>query len=442
MGVDNSARVSARVSRSGASPRRCRLPVVCAKGGDHPAIYYFLRPMFQGPSRDEYNATLEDPFYEPSDRLLIRCGGQITAHVHLIHRTMQFGSLQIPVVGLGWLATAPECRCRGQGRHLLAAAERQMSRSGALVGLLRTAVPRFFRQTGWALCGRHCYSQGDTRAVRARLLDRGLLRKHRPRFKIRPWRLWEQDALVRICGQNLPGTYGPLQRTPAYWEWLIRRAAYDQIYVALDGPELLELGEISTHIVGYAVTKGAKILELAVAPNRRKAAAELLARVCGDAIEHNRHCVSLHASPTSSLHALFRQAGGERYYREDDKGEVYMARLLNPLKLLRLMCQEFYNRAEDAGLVLPLELGLAVDQKKYQIEVGPVGAKVLSQRLGRSYLRLNVADFTRLVLGQLDWNEAIADRRLEASTSVARRIGCALFPRLPFWRPPFDDLQA
>ena len=45
--------------------RRVRLPVLRAEGGDHTTIYYFLQSVFQGPARAEYNASLEDPFYEP-----------------------------------------------------------------------------------------------------------------------------------------------------------------------------------------------------------------------------------------------------------------------------------------------------------------------------------------------------------------------------------------
>ncbi len=422
--------------------RRVRLPVIAAQGGDTPAVYFFLTNVFQAPSRAEFKASLEDPFYEPHDRLLIKRGGQVIAHTHLTHRTMQFGSAGIPIAELGWLGTLPECREKGHGSRLLAAAEKQMTQSGALVGFLRTKIPHFFHRTGWALCGRHSYSRADTRAVLARLIDRGLRKPRRRPLQIRPWRRWEQAALVRIYNQNLEGAYGVLERTEAYWQWLVRRDAYDQIYVALDGPGLLELDEVNTQIVGYAVTRGEQIVELMAAPQRRKAAAELLARACGDSIEHDRHGVLLHAPPTSPLHKVFHEAGGVRHYHEADRGEVHMARLLAPLKLLRLLCVEFHRRAERAGLSRPLELGLLVEGRKFRLDVTEQGVRAVSRRLGRSYLSLNVADFTRLVLGQLSWDRALADGRLEPSTDLAREAGRVLFPRVPLWRPPFDDLPA
>lgn len=429
------------VSARSASGRAAgRAPVTPASGGDHPAIYYFLAAVFQGPTRNEFRSSLEDPFYEPHDRLLIKQGDRITGHVHLTHRVMQFGPVRIPVARLGWLATLPECRGRGQGRRLLAEAERRMAQSGALVGWLHTAIPRFFRRTGWALCGRHSYSRAGARAVLARLLDRGLPRRRR--LQIRPWRRWEQAALVRIYNQKLDGSYGALERTDAYWRWLIRREAHDQIYVALDGPDPLDLEETSTRIAGYAATRGERIVELIVEPKWRRAAADLLARCCRDAIEHDRQTVVLYAPPTSALHKLFRQAGGLWHHHETDRGEVHMARLLDPLRLLRRLGEEFHRRAERGGLPLPMELGLLADGKKYQLEIHRCGARALGRRVGRSYLELNVADFTRLVLGQLDWDRAVAEGRLRASTELAARAGPLLFPRLPLWHPPLDELWA
>ena len=300
--------------------RRVRLPVIRAEGGDHAAIYCFLQAVFQAPSRAEFQASLADPFYEPYDRLLLRHKRRIVAHVHTTHRTMHFGPVQIPVGGLGWLGVASENRSQGFGTHLLRAAESQMQIAGALVGMLRTSIPRFFRRTGWALCGQASYRRADARNLLARSAG--------PRSDSPPPAAFAHPALApvgtsgaradlpakravgRQRGNAGPPPYGSLERTDAYWHWLLNRHAYDQLYVALEGPELLELGEISTHIVGYAVTRGEKIVELMAAPDRPRAAVELLARCCGDAIEHDRHCVLLHAPPSCPLFEIFDEAGG------------------------------------------------------------------------------------------------------------------------------------
>ncbi len=421
-----------------------RVSVAPANAGDHLAIHRFLANVFQGPSQHEFKAALNDPFYEPRDRLLAKCGGRIVGHAHLTHRVMQFGSLEIPVSGLGWLGVLPEVRGRGIGRRLLDAAEEQISRDGSLVGLLRTRVPHFFRPTGWALCGRYCRSEAPARAVLRGLLDRGFkhLHRNRCRLNIRPWRRMEMPALTRIYYQNIRGAFGSLQRTDAYWNWLVDRQAYDHLYVALDGPDLLELEENHSPIVGYAVTRADEIVELQTAPNHRAAATHLLARACGDVIERNHNGIVLHAPAGNRLHKLFRSAGGRQHHEECCQGEVLMARLLDPLELLRRMAPELRCRAEENKLSLPAELGLTVDDRKFHLAVNRKTIEATTDKMGRSHLKLGEADFTRLLLGHLDWNRALADQRLRASTATALETGRRLFPQLPLWRPPLDDLTA
>ncbi len=421
-----------------------RMRVVPAVAGNHAAIYRLLRAIFQGPSRREYKTSLEDPFYEPHDRLLVKCGPRIVGHAHLTRRVMQFGSLELPVTKLGWLGVLPELRGRGLGHRLLDAAEDQMAQDGALLGFLRTRIPHFFRPTGWVLCGRYSRSEAPARSVLCGLLDRGFrhLHRRRRRLNIRPWRRMELPALVRIYNQNLHGTFGPLQRSEVYWSWLIRRGAYDQLYVVLDGPDLLELEENLSPIVGYAVTRGDEIVEIQTAPDHRPAAAHLLARACGDAIERDYQRIVLHAPPKHRLHKLFRSAGGRQYYDETDRGEVIMARLLDPPELLRRMGPELRRRAEENNLPPSVELGLLAEGSKYHLTVNRRAVEVTTGKIGRSYLRLSEADFTRLLLGHIDWKQALIERCVETSTASALKIGRALFPRLPLWRPPLDDLPA
>jgi predicted N-acetyltransferase YhbS len=442
MGGAASLGLAIGASSSASGRRRIRSPIRRAAPSDHAAIACFLDEALGQPAAAALRASIQDPFYEPRDRLLLRRGGRIIAHVHLTHRVMQFGRRQIPVAGLDGLAIAPSCRSQGLGAHLLAAAEQQMARSGALLGLLRTSVPHFFRRSGWAFCGPPDAWIAGTHAVLSRLLDRGLRPSRQPRLHIRPWRRWEERGLMRVYNQNLPGSYGPVERTRAYWRWLLERHAFDQLYVALDGPNLWDLEEQNTQIVGYMAVRGGRILELMTTPRRAKPAVELLARACGDAIEQDRHAIVLCAPARSPLVRIFGEAAGWRQPPEADDGQVTMARLLDPVALLKRLGEEFCGRAAAAGLPRPLELGLLVEGRKYQVEVSRAGARSLANHMGRSYLRLNVADFTRLVLGQLDWATALGDGRVVPSTALARHAGQVLFPPLPLWCPPLDDPAA
>jgi len=423
--------------------RRSQWAVVPGTSGDHPAVYYFLQELFQRPSRAEFKASLDDPFYEPHDRLLVKRGNRIVGHALLKHREMHFGPVDLPVGWLGWLGTSQECRRLGLGTRLLDAAEEHLRQSGALVGLLKTGSPHFFRRSGWAVCGRHSYSRADARAVLSELLDRGLRRGRRSRLQIRPLRRWELSALRRIYNQNHRGAYGPLVRTDAYWQWLVRRQAYDHVYVVLDGHEPLEIEETHTRIVGYAVTRGEEIVELGTAPDfRKRGQAELLARCCDDAIEQSRYGVLLRAPQGYPLYDVFCAAGAHHRHEVYDRGQLYMARLLDPPALLRRLGDELHRRADEARLPRPLDLGLWFDGTKLQLELRPDAMHVVPGRLGRSYLRMNVADLTRLVLGQLDWDTALGQGRVTASTALAQTAARALFPPLPLWYPPFDELTA
>ena len=90
--------------------------MVWGRSGDHAAVYHMLLAVFQAPSRDEFQAQTEDPFYEPTDRLLVKRGFRVLSHLHLTRRTMYFGNISIPVAGFHGLSTLPEFRGKGSPR--------------------------------------------------------------------------------------------------------------------------------------------------------------------------------------------------------------------------------------------------------------------------------------------------------------------------------------
>ena len=211
--------------------------------------------------------------------------------------------------------------------------------------------------------------------------------------------------------------------------------------MALDGPQQLELGEISTRIVGYAVTRGEQILELMAAPDCPRAAVELLARCCGDAIEHDRHCVLLHAPPWSPLFEIFDEAGGCGPPRAAER-EVYMMRLLDPLELLRRLCDQFEQRATAAHLCAARP-GLAPGRAKVPIGTGPgrrrrhvatARPQLLAAERGRLYATgLGAASTGKRPSSTAGWN---VPRRWPA------RPAACCFPRFPCGAPPWDNAPA
>jgi len=414
--------------------------VTPARVGDHVDIYQLLLAVFQGPSRQEFQAAQDDPLYEPTDRLLVKRGERVLSHLHLTKRTMHFGSLRLPIASVQWLATLPEYRCRGYASQLLHAADQQMLEDGALVSVLRTNNPRYLKRFSWALCGRHSYSRAKPRAVLSRLSDAGYLR--RSDLNIRFWRHVELPSLMRIYQQNVAGNVGPLERSEVYWRWLISRHAYDHIIVALDGPDKLELEEHNAPIVGYAVVRARQVVELLTAPEYEAAGPLLLARACGDLIEYDDRPVSLHAHPHNPLHEFMVTAGGERVYHEADQGEVSMVKILDIPRFIKLLGPELLARAKQQRLPRPLELGFLVEGTKHLLTLTTRGARWSTGKLGRSYLSLRHSDLTRLLLGHLNLADNVSSGRITASTQAALHAAGKLFPQLTAWHPAWDDLTA
>ena len=240
-------------------------------------------------------------------------------------------------------------------------------------------------------------------------------------------------ALVRLYEENAAAINGAYRREEATWRWLITRSAFDQIFVAIDGPSRLELTEYSERIAGYAIIKDDRVVELMVDPQRPIVAAQLLQRACSEAIEHDHHQISVAAPCGAPLRSLLPPAG--------EAGEVLLARLLDPIAFLRRVRGELHRRADVAELPRPAELGIALDGEKLRLVLSRRSVKIARGGLGRSYLRCGVPQLTRLLLGAADVERDIAGGRLEASTRVAQDIATALFPAQPLWRPPLDDLD-
>ncbi len=166
---------------------------------------------------------------------------------------------------------------------------------------------------------------------------------------------------------------------------------------------------------------------------------QLLARACGDAIEHDRQDIILHAPPTHPLHLLVASCGGKFHHHEADYDEVFMVRIVDVPKFLALLRPQLESRARAAGLPRNSELGFAVDGAKWRLVETRRGFHVRAGKLGRSYLTMNRAEFTRLALGHGNVRETAETGRIQASTNAALELAEILFPRLPLWRPQWDE---
>jgi predicted N-acetyltransferase YhbS len=446
-----------------------KLKLASARTGDHPAIHRLLVSVFHGPSHGEFHAQLDEPGYDPADRLVVRDGDQIAAHLRLARQSIQAGVVSLPAARFMDLATAPEYRNRGLATALLSAAERQARERGMLVGITRTRAPELFGRQGWAVCGRHQFSSAAPRQVLAELgaTSSGIIPEvpvqalsvARPRAEqiaVRPLRRIELPALIRLYAADAAGRCGAPLRSDDYWDWLLARGACDRIYVAATLPEPAELPKLLESIVGYVFVRESRIVELVTAAGREDVARRLVARVCADASEQNEWLVRCDAAAGDPIHTLFYQAGGRQTCEQSLAGEVFMARLFDPLAALRQLSPNLWQHAKAAELRRPLQLGLELrggggaagkDSSRGVIERFRLkfDAKQLHVETGgpcQHTLVLRYGDLAPLLLADLPAEELIAAQRLKGTTRTARELALALFPRAAWWRPPLDDLLA
>jgi predicted N-acetyltransferase YhbS len=393
---------------------------------------------------------MDDPSYQPADRLLVKNNDEIIGHIRQTWRTMRLGATGWPLCRHDYFAVPPEYRIRGIPEALFDAAERRVARRGLAVAECDAADAMFRSEKGWVRCGRYVFSQASPRDVLAQLAVRAdqkkeaaLLREARrgplPELSVRHWRHLELPGMMRIYRVCTASAYGALERSEDYWRWLVSRHAFDQIFVALEGPDRLALEEDECRVVGYAVTRDRQILELMTEPGHPTAATELLRRSCSDAIERDWHTLRLHAPPDDPLHQVFAEAGGDFRPSSNETAGATLVQVTNPERFLRRFAVELRARAAAGEPKLPFELGLQIDGAKWQFNLTQTDVELTADRLGRSYVKCNDSTWTRLLLGYADAGAALASGALVASTSLAGEMAKRLFPRVPMWRPPWDD---
>jgi predicted N-acetyltransferase YhbS len=438
-----------------------------ARAGDHLPIHRLLLEAFHGPSASEFHAQLDEPGYDPADRLLVKVGDTVAAHVRTSRRQIRIGSCVFPAVRLMDLATAREHRKRGFATELVIAAEQQSRERGDLVALTRTCAPQLFTRQGWAVAGRHVFSTAGSRQVLAQLQATSegvirsrdvvdpyaLLRTTNPPILVRPLRRIELNDVMRLYKTSLAPWGTPL-RSPEYWEWLHNRGSCDRIYVALEGHDAESMSPEPARLCGAVFVREARVVELLVEPGRTDVAEHLIARVCSDASELDFWQVRLDAPAGDPMHQLFAAAGGRLHEAEEVGGEVFMAKLLAPVAALEALGEQFAARLREAGLASGAELGLelshgvptrtgqAIESARLLLRFSEQGVRIERGGTGRSYLTLRRRDLAPLLFGHRPLEKWIEMGQIRVSNKTAQQLGAVLFPHLPWWRPPLDDLLA
>jgi N-acetylglutamate synthase-like GNAT family acetyltransferase len=439
---------------AGAPPVRLRGATL----GDHPAIEELLSAAGPASAREWLAASVEHPDYQPAQRLLVDRAGSVLAHVHLQPRLMQLGAAQVPLGVLSQLVALPEPQGPSYDAALVRAASRVLTQRKVPLALLTTREASRYESFGWTQCPGSTAVQTSTRSLLSRLAMRGV-RAESCQLNIRPWRQIELPALAQLHAQNTTGSAGAVVRDERDWRWLIATGLFDRIYVALAAEA--EVDGQEPRIAAYAVIRDDRILELMELPEPPAApgsimpaigdvgrsrenlydglgaAEHLLARIASESIERDSHALRLHSPHASRLQDLFADGASAG----PNSGRQLLARVNDPALLLRQLEGELLQRAGRGGLSLPCEIGLDAAPLKLLVRLSRRGLQLRLGKLGRSYLRLNQATLTQLLLGMADATAAVESGTLFASTRLALETAQILFPALAFWSSPWDHID-
>lgn len=431
------------------SARAAELSIAEARAGDHVQLPLLWTAAAAGPSSAEYQATIDDPDYLPSQRILAKRGNAVVGHVQLDIAPLSVQASLLKRGQLRHLVVLPEFRGAGvEGRLLQAAEERTRASESPLI-VARHSAPEHFVARSWAPLAATSASVAKARDLLAALVSsrcpgaNTVSGASAPTYQVRWYRQVELDGLIRLHNLAAARPAGGVQRDPSAWRRLIQRRAYDHIYVALEGKDCrVDSLQASDHLAGYAVVHRHRIVELVADPRHPDAGRQLLARACGDAVEQGWHEVRLDAPAGDPLHQLFVEAGGAGLAGARDGNAWCLAKVIDFPALISAWGSVLAARLQAARVPQPCRLGVEIGGTSFALEVGRNDASLLPGKSPRVWLAASDSILTRLLLGQLSIEGAIERKELRVSGPLVRKLLAALFPPQSWWLPPWEDLEA
>ncbi len=428
---------------------------ICAgNAGDNPLLIDFLVQAYQLQLADDFQSRLDEPLYQPTDRLLARRADELIGHVQVSKLIGWFHGQRCPIARLQDFVTLPEYRSSRLDTSLLEVAESVAINEGAIVGFVRTDRPEWFEQHGWSRCRGQGHTRANTRAILSHLDAQQSKRQHNgTEFEVRTWRHFELDSVLQVYQQLSTNMWGTLQRSLETWQWLVGRKAHDQILIAVEKAEstsdespALEEDKSAhlpdqLHVLGYAILRDSCIVEMLTLPGQAAVRAALLTQACRDAIDRDHHFVSLHTPATDPLHELLVTAGGSWIADSAASGGQWMLKLLAPERWIERLYPVLHERAREAGIPRPLVVELAVGKQCYRLTLTRRSSRLESVEPSPVAVQCDWLSFQDLLTSNLTFPEAIAQGRLRTPHLSLLRTLAALFPPKLMWHSPFPMLR-
>jgi hypothetical protein len=416
--------------------------LVSGHAGDHALVHALLRAAIQAPSYEDFLTWLDEPAYEPTDRLLLKQDEQIVAHVQLLARSAWFDGVHVPVGTLQDLAVLPEYVQAGYEPLLVSAAEQALRNAQAVVATVRTARAELFRAAGWIDARGQGHSEVGISDLLAHLAAQPApVPRRLRRLRIRRWRHVELEGVRAVYSTAAAPHWGALYRAEAYWQWLIGRNAHSDLIVAVDGEDEWEQQKSPPRIVAYVVMHGAHVLELYCLPEFVRAAPRLLVRACQDAIELDHHALALYTPASDPLHELVVTAGGRWFATDHRTGAALLVKLLDPSRWIEAIYPLLRRRAKRSGLARPLQLCFDTGDEQFRLVMTRRSSRLVADEVTSADVRCDRTTFAALLLSNLNIAKACAAGRLTVTDNETLHRLAALFPPCLFWQSRFDWLR-
>jgi len=446
--------------------------------GDHSRVLQLLVQAYQTPLAEDFPSRLDEPLYQPNDRLLLERGAELIGHVQVSKLIGWFHGQRCPITRLQDFITLPEHRSHDFDSPLLAMAESVAINEGAILGWIRTERPEWFEQHGWSCCRGQGHTRANTRGILSHLdAHQSKRRYHDSTITVRTWRHFQLDSILKVYQQISTNMWGALQRSLETWQWLVGRKAHDQILIAVEesscpaNPSVADanfsdavapisetgLSDVGPsenrsdlanqpHVVGYAIVRDSCIVEMLTLPGHEAVRTALLAQACRDAIDRDHHFVSLHTPTTDPLHELLVTAGGSWIADSAASGGQWMLKLLAPSRWVERLYPLLHERAREAGIQRPLDIDFAINdfpsgQQLQRLTLTRRSSRLESIPHSPAPIQCRWQTLQDLLTSNLTFPEAIAQGKLRTSHLSLLRMLAALFPPKLFWQSPFPLLK-
>jgi predicted acetyltransferase len=423
--------------------------IVAGNVGDHPIVLQLLVQLYQAALAEDFQSRLDEPSYEPCDRLLLTRAGQLLGQVQVSKHIGWFQQQRIPLANLQDFVTLPEFRPARYDQALLETAEATALQEGSILGIVRTDRPEWFERQLWSRCRAQGHTQADARAILSHFdARRADSRRKRSSIEVRSWRHFELDSLRRVYHQLTTNMWAASQRSEPTWRWLVGRKAQDQILIAVKsgrgrpgGQSLGSRAGDDSHVVGYAVVRDSCIVEMMTLPGYSATRPMMMARACRDAIDRGHHFVSLHTPATDPLHELLVTAGGSWLSDSAAAGSVWMIKLLDPERWIERFYPILHQRAREEGIRSSQEIDFAIGDADYRLKLTRRSSRLTATQRRQPHVRCDWRTFQDLLTSNLISADAVADNRLQADDPDVLQTLAALFPPKLFWQSPFELLR-